>query len=211
MDALSTLGSLMGLGLFSGIRLYSTVLVVGLGLRLGLLHTPSGLEHLDVLASTPILVIAGVAYVIEFVADKIPFVDTVWDMVHTFIRPVGAAAVAATALGPVDPAVKAGAILLAGSVALSGHSAKAGARVMINHSPEPFTNIGASLAEDGLVIGGVWLALSHPVTALVVVLVAVGLVIWLVPKLFRLLRSQMARVRTFFAGGPDPRKATAQP
>lgn len=205
MDALSTLGSLMGLGLVSGIRLYSTVLVIGLGLRLGLLHPPAALHHLDVLASTPVLIIAGVAYVIEFLADKIPLVDSVWDMVHTFIRPVGAAVVAATALGPVDPAIKVGAILLAGSIALSGHSAKAGTRAVINQSPEPFTNIGASLAEDGLVAGGVWLALSHPIVALVVVLVAVGLIIWLVPKLFRMLRKQIARVRQVLGGkSPEP-------
>ena len=200
MDAISTLGSLMGLGLVSGIRLYSTVLAVGLGIRFGVLHPPPALQHLDVLASLPVLIIAGAAYVIEFLADKIPLVDTVWDMIHTFIRPVGAAVLAATALGPVDPAVKVGAILLAGSIALSGHSAKAGTRALINQSPEPFTNIGASLAEDGLVLGGVWLALSHPIVALVVVLVAVGLVIWLVPRLFRMLRRQLARVRGFFGG-----------
>ena len=202
MDALSTLGSLMGLGLVSGIRLYSTVLVVGLGMRFGLLHPPAALQHLDVLASTPVLIIAGIAYVIEFLADKIPIVDTMWDMVHTFIRPVGAAVVAATALGPVDPALKVGAILLAGSIALSGHSAKAGTRAVINQSPEPFTNIGASLAEDGLVAGGVWLALSHPLVALVLVLLIVGLIIWLVPKLFRMLRRQMVRVRNFLGGRP---------
>ncbi len=206
MDAISTLGSLMGLGLVSGIRLYSTVLVVGLGLRLGLLKPPPGLEHLSVLASTPVLIVAGVVYVIEFLADKIPLVDSVWDVIHTFIRPAGAALVAATALGPVDPGIKVGAILLAGFIALSGHSAKAGTRALINQSPEPFTNIGASLAEDGLVVGGVWLALSHPVVALVVVLVFIGLVIWLVPKLFRLLRRQLARLRGLFRG-PEPARS----
>lgn len=200
MDTISTLGSLMGLGLVSGIRLYSTVLVVGLGIRLGLLHPAQPLAGLAVLASTPILIIAGVAYVIEFLADKIPFVDTAWDVLHTFIRPVGAAVLAATALGPIDPALKVGAILLAGSIAFSGHSAKAGTRALINQSPEPFTNIGASLAEDGLVAGGTWLALSHPMVALVVVLVVVGLVIWLVPKIVRLVRRELEHLRRFFTG-----------
>ncbi len=209
MDAVATLGSLMGLGLVSGIRLYSTVLVVGLGIRLGLLHPSPSLHHLDVLASTPVLIIAGVAYAIEFVADKIPIVDSVWDVIHTFIRPIGAAVLAATALGPVDPALKVGAILLAGSIALSGHSAKASTRAVINHSPEPFTNIGASLAEDGLVAGGVWLALSHPIIAFVIVLVVVGLVIWLVPKLFRMLRRQFVWVRSLLTGKPGAASPTA--
>ncbi len=211
MDAISTLGSLMGLGLVSGIRLYSTVLVVGLGIRLGLLHPAAPLQGLDVLASTPILIVAGIAYVLEFLADKIPLVDTAWDMVHTFIRPVGAAVLAATALGPIDPALKVGAILLAGSIALSGHSAKAGTRALINQSPEPFTNIGASLGEDGLVLGGVWLAIAHPIVALVVVLVAVGLVIWLVPKIYRLLRRQLQRLRRFLDGpAAQPQPAAAR-
>ncbi len=201
MDVIATLGSIMGLGLVSGIRLYSTVLAVGLGIRFGLIRPAPALEHLSVLGSTPVLIIAGVAYLAEFLADKIPLVDSAWDMVHTFIRPIGAAVLAATALGPVDPAVKVGAILLAGSVALSGHSAKAGTRAVINQSPEPFSNIAASLAEDGLVVGGVWLALSHPVVALVAVLIIVGLIVWLVPKLFRLLRRQLGRVRAFLAGG----------
>ncbi len=210
MDTISTLGSLMGLGLVSGIRLYSTVLVVGLGIRLGLLHPAQPLQGLDVLASTPILIVAGIAYVLEFLADKIPLVDTAWDMVHTFLRPVGAAVLAATALGPIDPALKVGAILLAGSIALSGHSAKAGTRALINQSPEPFTNIGASLGEDGLVLGGVWLAISHPIVALVLVLVAAGLVIWLVPKIFRLLRRQLERLRRFLNGPAAQRQPAAE-
>ncbi len=213
MDTISTLGSLMGLGLVSGIRLYSTVLVVGLGIRFGLIHPSQHLEGLDVLASLPVLIIAGVAYVIEFLADKIPVVDTAWDVIHTLIRPVGAAVVAATALGPVDPALKVGAILLAGSIALSGHSAKAGTRAAINASPEPFTNIGASLGEDGLVLGGVWLAFAHPIVALVIVVIAVGLVIWLVPRFIRAVRRQLARVQSFLGGGagaPEQSQAEGQ-
>ena len=197
MESLTTLGTLLGLGLVSGIRLYSTVLAVGLGIRFGFLALPPELANLEVLATTPVLVIAGVVYLIEFLADKIPFVDSLWDLGHTFIRPVGAAVLAATAIGPVDPVVKVSVILACGFVAFSGHSAKAGTRAFVNQSPEPFSNIGLSLGEDGLVFGGVWLSLAHPLVMLVVVILAVGAIIWLVPKLIKLLRRHVQRAWRF--------------
>jgi hypothetical protein len=148
-----------------------------------------------VLAQTPILIIAGVCFVLEFVADKIPWVDSIWDAVHTFIRPIGAAVLAATAVGAVDPLIAVGAVLLSGGVAFSSHSAKAGTRVAANHSPEPFSNIGLSVAEDGIALGGVWLALTHPIIALAIVAVAVAFTIWFIPKLIRLLRREWSRIR----------------
>ena len=193
METLTTLGALLGLGFLSGIRLYSTVLAVGLGIRFGFLAVPPSLSHLEVLAETPVLVVAGAVYAIEFVADKIPLVDSVWDLLHTLIRPVGAGILAATAIGPVDPVVKTCVILACGFVAFSSHSAKASTRAIVNQSPEPFSNIGLSLGEDAIVLGGVWLAVQHPLIALAVVVVAVGIVVWLVPKLFRLLRRQVSR------------------
>ena len=201
MDTLATLGALLGLGMVSGIRLYSTVLAVGLGIRFGFLDVPPALAGLEVLAATPVLVIAGVVYAVEFLADKIPFVDSLWDLVHTFIRPVGAAVIAATAIGPVDPVVKTGVILACGLVAFSGHSAKASTRAFVNQSPEPFSNIGLSLGEDAVVVGGVWLALSHPIVTFALVLVAVALIVWLVPKLFRIVRRQFTRAWQFATGG----------
>lgn len=188
----------MGLALASGVRLYSTILAVGLGIRFGFLDIPARLGHLSVLAETPVLVIAGLIYVVEFVADKIPWVDTLWDTVHTFIRPLGAAIIAATALGSVDPGVRLAAVLLSGAVAFSGHAAKAGTRLAVNQSPEPFSNIGLSLAEDGLVAGGVWLAFAHPLVALSVVLIALALIVWLLPKVIRLFRRQAQRIRGLF-------------
>jgi len=187
MDAIATLGALLGLGFVSGIRLYSTILAIGLGVRFGYLDVPDALSHLEVLASTPVLVVAGVVYIVEFVADKIPLIDSAWDAIHTFIRPVGAALVGMTAVGPVDPAVKLAVALACGFVAFSGHGAKATTRVAVNHSPEPFTNAGISIAEDGLVLGGVWLAIEHPFITLAVVLVLVVLSIWLVVTVFRTL------------------------
>jgi hypothetical protein len=202
MEALATLGGLFGLAMMSGIRLYSTVLAVGLGIRYQVLDVPAPLAHLDVLAETPVLVIAGMVYTIEFLADKIPLVDSLWDLVHTFIRPVGAALLAAAAIGPIDPVVKVAVALACGLVAFSGHSAKAGTRAVVNQSPEPFSNIGLSLGEDVLVVGGVWLALNHPIVAFVLVIIAVALIVWLVPKLFGLLRRQLTAVWRFATGQP---------
>lgn len=194
MQPFATLGTLMGLAFTSGIRLYSTVFVVGLGIRLGFLHLPEALSHLQVLATTPVLVIAGVVYSAEFVADKIPWFDSVWDAVHTFIRPLGAAILAVGALGEVEPGWKVGAFLLSGTIALTSHTAKAGTRVAANHSPEPFTNVGLSLGEDVLVVGGTWLAFTHPLLTLGLVVIAVGLIAWMLPKLVRLVRGNLARL-----------------
>ena len=200
METLSAIGSLMGLALASGLRLYSTILATGLGIRLGFLEVPERLTHLSVLAETPVLIVAGVLYVVEFVADKIPWVDTLWDTIHTLVRPLGAAVVAATAVGPVDPGVRLSAFLLSGAIAFTGHSAKAGTRLAANQSPEPFSNIGLSLAEDGLVLGSVWLALQHPIVALVIVVVVVGLILWLLPKVYRMFKRQAGRIRNLFHG-----------
>jgi hypothetical protein len=187
LDAISLLGSLLGVSFLSGMRLYSTVFALGLAMRLGWIQLPPALDSLAVLSATPVLIVAGVVYLIEFVADKIPLVDTLWDAVHTFIRPLGAAILAAVAIGPVDPVVRVAAFLICGSVALSGHSAKAATRVAVNHSPEPFTNIGVSVAEDVLVAMGLWLAMNHPVITFVIVALLVAAIVWFVPKLLRAL------------------------
>ena len=199
MPELSTLGALTGLAFVSGMRLYSTVLAVGLGLRFGKIDLPASLATLEALSSTPVLIIAGVLYLVEFVADKVPWVDSLWDSVHTFIRPFGAAVLGVAAVGDVDAVVKTAAFLLSGSIALSSHSAKAGTRLAVNHSPEPFSNVGLSLAEDGLVVAGVWLALAHPVIALVIVLLLVAIIAWCIPKLFRLFRRSAETIRNFFS------------
>lgn len=204
MDAITTLESLVGLAFLSGIRLYSTVFAVGLGIRTGFLDVPRGLSQLEVLASTPILFIAGAVYLIEFLADKIPWVDSAWDLVHTVIRPLGAAILGVTAIGAVDPVVQIGTFLLCGTIALSSHSAKAGTRLAANHSPEPVSNIGLSLGEDALVFTGTWLVFNHPLVAAIIVLVLVLLILWLIPKLFRMFRRNFARLMTVIKGGPTP-------
>lgn len=191
MDTLNLLGSTLGLGLVSGVRLYSAVLTIGLGIRFGLIHLHPSLSHLDILAHPIILTVAAAIYLVEFFADKIPWVDSLWDSIHTFIRPIGAALIGAAAVGAVDPVAKTAAALVCGSLALSGHSLKAGTRVLVNHSPEPFSNIGLSLAEDAFVVGGTWLSFAHPVFMFSVVVIFLILFLFLSPKIFRLLRIEI--------------------
>lgn len=177
----------MGLGLVSGLNLYATVLTVGLGIRLGLITLNPEMSGLAVLASPYVLIAAGVIYLVEFFADKIPWVDSVWDGVHTVIRPLGAAVIGATAIGAVEPQTAVIAALCAG-VSLSGHSVKAGTRLLANHSPEPFSNIALSVGEDVLVVIGSWLALRHPAIMVTVVMIFLIAFAWFAPKAFRLMR-----------------------
>ncbi len=194
MDTFQLLGSTFGLSFLAGVRLYATVLALGLGIRLGIFHPPAALSGLDVLSHTAILSLAGAAYVAEFVADKIPWFDTLWDSIHTFIRPIGAALLGAAALGTLDPKVRVAMAILCGGVALTSHSSKAATRVMANHSPEPFSNIALSLAGDVAVPAGVWLALSHPIAAFVLVIISLVVFAVMARFIFRKLRSVMARL-----------------
>ena len=194
MKALELLGTTLGIGFVAGINLYATVLTLGLGLRFELLHLPPHLAGLSILAHHAVLGAAAIAYIAEFFADKIPWVDSLWDSFHLFIRPFGAALLVFSALGTLDPAAQAAIVILCGSAALSTHSAKAGVRLIANHSPEPFTNVGLSLAEDALAIGGAWLALAHPMTTLFLVVVALSVLMFLMPKLLRLIRIQLLAV-----------------
>ena len=191
----------MGLGLVSGLNLYATVLTVGLGIRFGLITLSPETSGLAVLASPYVLIAAGVIYLIEFFADKVPWVDSIWDSVHTLIRPLGAAVIGATAIGAVEPQTAVIAALCAG-VSLSGHSVKAGTRLLANHSPEPFSNIALSLIEDGLVVVGSWLALSHPAIMITIVVIFLIAFIWFAPKAFRLLRvefvASLALLKKFY-------------
>lgn len=187
MGVIQLLGSTLGLGLVSGINLYATVLVVGIGIRSGLIVLRPELHQLDVLANPAVIVVAGLIFLVEFLADKIKWIDSIWDAVHTFIRPLGAALIGAAALGEVSPESVVIA-LLCGGVALSGHSTKAGLRLLVNHSPEPFSNIALSLIEDVLVVFGTYVAVQYPYVMLIIVVLFLGAFLWFAPKAFRLLR-----------------------
>ncbi len=170
-------GLIAGSGWASGINLYLVALMLGAAGRLGWADIPEVLTRLDV------MIVAGVLYLIEFVADKVPFLDSVWDAIHTVIRPLGAAALGAVIAG--DSASIGAAVggIVAGALALDAHAAKASTRVVVNASPEPVSNIGISLAEDVGVAGLVTLAGTYPVPTIIVVAIlvvaATALTIWL--------------------------------
>ena len=195
MGALQTLGFILGAAFASGLNLYATVAVLGLLHRFEIIHLPASLQ---VLADPWVLGIAIALYVIEFVADKVPYVDNIWDVVHTFIRPPAAGLLAYTALGDVPEVWKLSAALLAGTVALASHGTKASTRAAVNVSPEPVSNWLLSLAEDGLAVTLVLFAVSHPLLTLAIVLVLVALSVYLLIKFFGFLR---AALRRLFAGG----------
>jgi hypothetical protein len=197
MDTLALLGTALGLGLASGLSLYGTVFVTGLTVHLGWIRLATEWQGLDVLGDPVVLVPAGVLFAVELLADKIPWLDSLWDSVHTVIRPIGGALLATRVLGDLSPAAEVVAFLLLGGVTLTAHGAKAGFRLLVNTSPEPFSNGVVSLSENVLVGTGVWLALAHPLLALVVGLVGlaacVAVTLWLGRRLRRALRGGPAR------------------
>jgi hypothetical protein len=198
MDALALLGTALGLGLASGLSLYGTVFVTGLAVYLGWIHLAPEWHGLAVLADPVVLAPAGVLFAVELLADKIPWLDSLWDGVHTVIRPIGGALLATRVLGELSPAAEVVAFLLLGGVTLTAHGAKAGLRLLVNTSPEPFSNSVVSLSENVLVGAGVWLALAHPLAALALGLVGLAacaaVTIWLGRMLRRALRGGPARV-----------------
>jgi hypothetical protein len=166
----------------SGINHHATILVLGYQTLTGAIGLP---EQLQVLSSPLVLGAAALMYCVEFFADKIPGVDTGWDALHTFIRIPAGALLAANGMADVGVAAELAAALVGGGLAATSHAAKAGSRVMINTSPEPFTNWGASLAEDATVVAGLWTALHHPWVFLVGLLIFLLLMFWLLPRLWR--------------------------
>ena len=189
MDVLETLSVALGLATLAGINLYLTVFVTGMAVQFGWVLLPAHLHDLSVLGNPWVIAISGALYLLEFFADKIPWIDTANDALHTFIRPLGGALLAVLALGEADPAVKVIAALLAGGAALTVHAAKAGARLMANVSPEPISNISLSLGEDALVLGGLGLLLWHPVVASIAAILLLGVIWAMFPRLLRRIRS----------------------
>jgi hypothetical protein len=201
----------MGTAWTSGINLYATVAALGIANRMEMIHLP---QNLEVLSHPGVIAIACVMYVIEFFADKVPYVDTGWDALHTFIRVPAGAILAAQSLGDMNPALELMALLGGGSVALVAHGTKATARLAINASPEPFSNWFASVAEDVTVFGSIWLMFNHPIIMLAVLLTFLALVVWLVPKIYRLAKRGFQALRDKLRGvKPDqpPPGSTAQP
>ncbi|MEO8347799.1 MAG: DUF4126 domain-containing protein [Acidobacteriota bacterium] len=188
-DLLAKIGLAAGASVASGVRLYATVAALGFLHRLEVIRLPDGLE---VLSQLPIIILASVLYLIEFVADKVPAVDSVWDAIHTFIRAPAAAVLGFAAFGNVAEPWRIGAALLCGTLALSSHGIKASSRLAINTSPEPVSNWAASFAEEIFVAVLIWLTVTHPTVAIaiagVVLVAAVLLATWIYRMLKRLFK-----------------------
>jgi hypothetical protein len=190
MDPVETLGLALGAGFSSGLNLYATIATLGLLQRFGVIHLPGSLQ---ILSHRWVLGIAIALYAIEFLADKIPYVDSVWDAIHTLIRPPAAALVAYGAAGAAPPEWRWGAALLAGGVALTSHGTKASARAAANTSPEPFSNWTLSLGEDALAVWLTWMATVHPRATIVVVALLIVLAVFVLIHLLRFLRRALQR------------------
>ena len=191
MDILQSIALATGMAWASGMRLYAVVFSAGMLGRFGLLTLP---ESLKVLENPWLIGLSGLLLVVELLADKIQLVDSIWDSVHTFIRIPAGAVLAALALGDHDPAIMVAAGLLGGSLTAGVHALKAGSRALINTSPEPFSNVAASLGEDLLSFSGFALAVFFPILFLLGLTVFVILLVWLLPKVLRGIRLVLGRL-----------------
>ncbi len=185
----------MGAAWASGINLYATILVLGLLGTSGNMALPPDLQ---ILTNPLVLGAAGIMYLVEFFADKVPMVDTSWDTLHTFIRIPAGALLAAGAVGDMNPAVVLAAGIMGGGIAAGTHAAKSGTRVLVNTSPEPFSNWVVSIGEDIAVIAGLWTALQHPTLFILLLICFVLLLIWLLPKLWRGIKTVFRGILRFF-------------
>jgi hypothetical protein len=198
----------MGVAWASGLNLYAAILVLGLGGSTGGIELP---ENLQIVQDPAVMLAAGLMYAVEFFADKIPGVDTGWDAVHTFIRIPAGALLAANTVGDVTPALQLAAGIIGGSVTSVTHAAKASTRVLINTSPEPFSNWLASISEDVAVFGGLWLALNHPVWFLIGFIAFLFLLIWLLPKLWRGIARIFGKIGQWLGLADETREAIEDP
>ena len=191
----------MGAAWASGINLYATVAMLGLAGSSGYIDLP---PTLSVVQDPLVILAAGFMYCVEFFADKTPGVDTGWDALHTFIRIPAGAMLAAGAVGDVSPAMAVAAGLVGGTVTAATHATKAGGRVLINTSPEPFTNWGASILEDLAVFAGLWAALANPTLFMVGLVLFLLLLAWLLPKILRGIGRVGRKVGGWFKSSPSP-------
>jgi hypothetical protein len=196
MGIMEILGVAGSVSLLAGWRLYLCVFATGLAMRLGAIPIPEHLQSLDVLTNPWVMAVAGVAAIAEFFADKIAWLDSIWDAVHTVIRPVGGAMLALAIVDPVDPSTQVIAFLLGGGAALAAHGGKAGARAVVNASPEPFSNVVVSTAEDVVTGGLLWLAYAHPIMAGGIAAVLLALTIVLIVVARRAIRRFLGRIRS---------------
>ena len=195
----------MGASWASGVNLYAAIAVLGFSGATGSIELPPDLQILE----NPLVIgAASIMYVVEFIVDKIPGLDTTWDSVHTFVRIPAGAMMASAAVGDVGAAMELSTAILGGGLAAASHATKAGSRILINASPEPFTNWAASITEDVAVIGGLWVALHHPWLFLGLMLVVILLMIWLLPKIWGAVKSVFGWLGRLFGAKHAPPAAT---
>ncbi|MFT5488285.1 MAG: hypothetical protein ACI9JL_003543 [Paracoccaceae bacterium] len=195
MDITALIALSMGAAWASGLNLYATCAMLGIMGATGSMDLPAGLETLE---NPWVIAAAGAMYVVEFFADKIPGVDSAWDTIHSFIRVPAGAVLAATVFADASTAEMLAAGAGGGVLTAATHTIKAGSRLLINTSPEPFSNWTASVSEDVAVFGGLWLALSHPAVFIGVLVVFILLAIWLLPKLWRAIRMLFSKIAKLF-------------
>ena len=193
-DLIQTISLTLGVAWASGINLYAAVAMLGIGGATGYVELP---DSLAVVQDPLVIFAAAFMYCVEFFADKVPGVDSAWDTLHTFIRIPAGAMLAAGAVGNVDPAIAIAAGLTGGTLTAATHATKAGSRMLINTSPEPFTNFGASVAEDVAVFAGLWAALANPMLFLAALAIFLILICLLLPKIFRGIASVFRRLGTW--------------
>ncbi len=204
-----TMARALGVSWASGINLYAAMLALGVGSSMGYVALP---QELQILANPLVIGAAGLMYFVEFFADKIPGVDTGWDAIHTFIRIPAGSLLAFGAVGDVSEPIAVAAAVIGGGMAAATHATKAGSRVMINTSPEPFTNWAVSIGEDVAVLSGLWVALNHPVVFLVLLAVFILFIIWFLPRLWSGIKKVFGFIGRFFgAGKTDETEAPTTP
>lgn len=202
MGVLETLSLAMGAAWTSGLNLYATIAALGIAGNAGMIQLP---PDLLVLTNPLVIGVASMMYAVEFFVDKIPLVDSGWDVLHTFIRIPAGAILAARAVGDTSPALELAALLAGGTVALAAHGTKATVRLAVNASPEPFSNWAASVSEDVAALGGIWLIFHHPVLMLALVLGFTVFAVWFIPRLFRLAKRGFLALRDRLRGErPNP-------
>ena len=199
----SILAISMGVGWASGINLYATLLALGIMSHTGHMALP---PELEIVADPLVMAAAGLMYMVEFTADKIPGVDNIWDSIHSFIRLPAGAILAASAIGDASPALELAAAITGGSLAAAAHVTKAGGRVLINTSPEPFSNWLVSLGEDFAVFLGLWTAVQHPWVFLILLVVFILLLIWLLPKLWAAIKTIFIKLKQVLSKKHPPLK-----
>jgi len=211
VDRFNLLSVALGLACLAGIDLYLTVFATGLAIHFHWITLAPQYQSLEVLGQPWIIAIAGILYVLEFFADKVPWVDSAWDTVHTIIRPIGGALLAIQVLGHHSPVVDALIILLGGSASLVTHTAKASTRLVANSSPEPASNIGLSIIEDVVVFGGLALIHYNPVLALSIFALAIAAFLYFAPKVFRSMKAKIWLALNKLNAAADVRRPASLP